>query len=52
MVEVHGATEAVEIAEAMRGMLQRIWNEQNRTKEALASARDFAAVSSHELRTP
>jgi two-component system, OmpR family, sensor histidine kinase PrrB len=51
-VEVRGASEAVEIAEAMRGMLQRIWNEQNRTKEALASARDFAAVSSHELRTP
>src|ERR1700744_2287422 len=51
-VEVDGAREAVEIAEAMRGMLQRIWNEQNRTKEALASARDFAAVSSHELRTP
>lgn len=51
-VEVHGASEAVEIAEAMRGMLQRIWNEQNRTQEALASARDFAAVSSHELRTP
>src|SRR5438270_620510 len=51
-VEVHGASEAVEIAEAMRGMLQRIWDEQHRTKEALASARDFAAVSSHELRTP
>jgi two-component system, OmpR family, sensor histidine kinase PrrB len=51
-VEVHGASEAVEIAEAMRGMLQRIWDEQVRTKEALASARDFAAVSSHELRTP
>jgi two-component system sensor histidine kinase PrrB len=51
-VEVHGATEAVEIAEAMRGMLQRIWDEQNRTKEALASARDFSAVTSHELRTP
>jgi two-component system, OmpR family, sensor histidine kinase PrrB len=51
-VEVRGATEAVEIAEAIRGMLQRIWDEQNRTKEALASARDFAAVSSHELRTP
>jgi two-component system sensor histidine kinase PrrB len=49
---VHGASEAVEIAEAMRGMLQRIWDEQIRTKEALASARDFAAVSSHELRTP
>lgn len=51
-VEVHGATEAIEIAEAMRGMLQRIWNEQIRTQAALASARDFAAVSSHELRTP
>jgi two-component system sensor histidine kinase PrrB len=51
-VEVHGASEAVEIAEAMRGMLQRIWDEQNRTMEALTSARDFAAVSSHELRTP
>ena len=33
-------------------MLQRIWNEQDRTKAALASARDFAAVSAHELRTP
>jgi two-component system sensor histidine kinase PrrB len=51
-IQVRGATEAVEIAEAIRGMLQNIWNEQNRTKEALASARDFAAVSSHELRTP
>jgi two-component system, OmpR family, sensor histidine kinase PrrB len=51
-VRVRGASEAVEIAEAMRGMLQRIWQEQDRTQEALASARDFAAVSSHELRTP
>ncbi|OBJ06257.1 sensor histidine kinase KdpD [Mycobacterium sp. 1465703.0] len=51
-VAVRGASEAVEIAEAMRGMLQRIWTEQDRTKDALASARDFAAVSSHELRTP
>ncbi|MDF2823370.1 MAG: histidine kinase [Mycobacterium sp.] len=51
-IEVRGATEAVEIAEAMRGMLQRLWKEQDRTKDALASARDFAAVSSHELRTP
>jgi len=51
-IQVRGASEAVEIAEAMRGMLQRIWNEQLRTKEALESARDFAAVSSHELRTP
>ena len=51
-IEVRGATEAVEIGEAMKGMLERIWKEQDRTKEALASARDFAAVSSHELRTP
>jgi two-component system, OmpR family, sensor histidine kinase PrrB len=51
-VEIRGATEAVEIADALNGMLQRIWKEQDRTKSALASARDFAAVSSHELRTP
>ncbi|OFJ53346.1 sensor histidine kinase [Mycolicibacterium grossiae] len=51
-VEVRGATEAVEIGEAVNGLVQRIWEEQDRTKSALASARDFAAVSSHELRTP
>lgn len=51
-VEVRGATEAVEIAEAVNGMLQRIWKEQDRTKAALTSARDFASVSAHELRTP
>jgi two-component system sensor histidine kinase PrrB len=51
-VEVQGATEAVEIADAIKGMLQRIWKEQERTKAALASARDFSAVSAHELRTP
>jgi two-component system, OmpR family, sensor histidine kinase PrrB len=51
-VEVQGATEAVEIADAIKGMLQRIWKEQDRTKAALASARDFSAVSAHELRTP
>ncbi|MGB3485781.1 MAG: HAMP domain-containing sensor histidine kinase [Mycobacterium sp.] len=51
-IEVAGATEAVEIAEAMRGMVQRLWTERARTQDALASARDFAAVSSHELRTP
>jgi two-component system sensor histidine kinase PrrB len=51
-VEIRGASEAVEIADAVKGMLQRIWKEQDRTKAALASARDFAAVSSHELRTP
>ncbi|MEZ0342075.1 ATP-binding protein [Mycobacterium sp. pV006] len=51
-VEVRGATEAVEIADAVNGLLQRIWKEQDRTKAALASARDFASVSAHELRTP
>ena len=51
-IEVRGATEAVEIADAVKGMLQRIWEAQDRTKAALASARDFSAVSAHELRTP
>ena len=51
-VEVRGATEAVEIGEAVNGLVQRIWDEQDRTNAALASARDFSAVSAHELRTP
>jgi len=51
-LEVTGATEAVEIGEALTGLLQRVSTEQGRTKAALASARDFAAVSAHELRTP
>jgi two-component system sensor histidine kinase PrrB len=51
-IDVRGATEAVEIADAVNGMVQRIWDEQDRTKAALVSSRDFAAVTSHELRTP
>ena len=51
-IEVRGATEAVEIADAVNGMVQRIWEEQDRTKAALVTSRDFAAVTSHELRTP
>ncbi|TPG35625.1 HAMP domain-containing sensor histidine kinase [Mycolicibacterium hodleri] len=51
-IDVRGATEAVEIADAINGMVQRIWDEQDRTKAALVSSRDFAAVTSHELRTP
>jgi two-component system, OmpR family, sensor histidine kinase PrrB len=51
-VNVRGVREAEEIAEAVEGMLARIGTEQQRTKEALESARDFAAVASHELRTP
>jgi two-component system, OmpR family, sensor histidine kinase PrrB len=51
-VKVRGVWEAMEIAEAVEGMLARIGTEQQRTKAALESARDFAAVVSHELRTP
>ena len=51
-VLVRGVREAVEIAEAVEGMLARIGIAQQRTKAALESARDFAAVASHELRTP
>ncbi|WP_197378483.1 sensor histidine kinase [Mycolicibacterium mengxianglii] len=51
-VQVRGVREAEEIAEAVEGMLARIGTEQQRTKDALESARDFAAVASHELRTP
>lgn len=51
-IDVRGATEAVEIADAVNGMVARIWEEQDRTKAALVSSRDFAAVTSHELRTP
>jgi two-component system, OmpR family, sensor histidine kinase PrrB len=51
-VQVRGVWEAVEIAEAVEGMIARIGNEQQRTKAALESARDFASVASHELRTP
>ncbi|SHV84047.1 signal transduction histidine kinase [Mycobacteroides abscessus subsp. abscessus] len=51
-IDVRGATEAVEIADAVKGLVDRVWEEKGRTKAALASARDFAAVSAHELRTP
>jgi two-component system, OmpR family, sensor histidine kinase PrrB len=51
-VQVRGVREAVEIADAVEGMLGRIGDEQQRTRAALESARDFAAVASHELRTP
>jgi len=51
-LQVRGVREAVEIAEAVEGMLDRIGTAQQRTKAALESARDFAAAASHELRTP
>jgi len=51
-VQVRGVSEAVEIGEAVEGMLARIGDEQAKTRAALDAARDFAAVASHELRTP
>jgi signal transduction histidine kinase len=51
-VQVRGVWEAVEISEAVEGMLARIGDEQQRTRAALEAARDFASVASHELRTP
>src|SRR6202008_4213824 len=51
-VQVRGVREAVEIAEAVEGMLARIGNEQQRTRAALESARDFAAAASHALPPP
>lgn len=49
---IRGAREAEDLADAIGHMLDRIGKAQNRTQEALGSARDFAAVSAHELRTP
>lgn len=47
-----GVREADELAVAIADMLQRLNDAQERTTEALGTARDFAAVSAHELRTP
>ncbi|MDJ0393843.1 HAMP domain-containing sensor histidine kinase [Rhodococcus sp. G-MC3] len=47
-----GVREADELAVAIADMLQRVNDAQDRTNEALGTARDFAAVSAHELRTP
>ncbi len=47
-----GVREADELAVAIADMLRRLNDAQERTTEALGTARDFAAVSAHELRTP
>lgn len=49
---VRGTREAEELSEAIHSMLSRIELDRSRTKQALESARDFARVSAHELRTP
>lgn len=47
-----GARESEELAEALTRLLGRVHDEQDRTRRALDSARDFAATARHELRTP
>ncbi|MCJ0906488.1 sensor histidine kinase KdpD [Rhodococcus sp. ARC_M6] len=49
---VRGTREAEELSEAIHSMLSRIELDRSRTKQALESARDFARISAHELRTP
>ena len=51
-VEIRGATEAGESADAGKGRLRRSGKDRDRPKAALASARDFASAAAHELRTP
>ncbi|MGV8875599.1 MAG: sensor histidine kinase [Rhodococcus sp. (in: high G+C Gram-positive bacteria)] len=51
-VSVRGVKEAENISEAMDKMVARINNANNRIEVTLRSARDFAAVSAHQLRTP
>ena len=51
-VQVRGVCEAVEIGEAVEGMLARIRDEQAKHQSGIGIRRDFAAVASHELRTP
>ncbi|WP_446225129.1 HAMP domain-containing sensor histidine kinase [Nocardia sp. IBHARD005] len=47
-----GAREAEELSDAINRMLTRLETAHGETRQALASARDFAAVCAHELRTP
>ncbi|MFE5479149.1 ATP-binding protein [Nocardia sp. NPDC056541] len=47
-----GAKEAEELSDAINRMLARLETAHGQTRQALASARDFAAVCAHELRTP
>ncbi|WP_137872467.1 HAMP domain-containing sensor histidine kinase [Rhodococcus sp. Q] len=47
-----GAREAEELAGALRQLLEANADERARTRSALETARDFAAASAHELRTP
>ncbi|MGS2809638.1 HAMP domain-containing sensor histidine kinase [Nocardia sp. MW-W600-9] len=47
-----GAREAEELSDAITRMLTRLETAHGETRQALAGARDFAAVCAHELRTP
>lgn len=50
--QVNGAIEAEELASALRQLLEANAHERARTASALQTARDFAAASAHELRSP
>ncbi|MFD4367130.1 sensor histidine kinase [Rhodococcus sp. NPDC058521] len=52
MPTASGAREADELAAAAESMLRDVSEAQTATNAALATARDFAAVSAHEIRTP
>src|SRR5690606_33289412 len=47
-----GVREAEDLSDAITRMLARLETAHAETRQALASARDFAAVCAHELRTP
>ncbi len=47
-----GSRESEELADALTRLLDRVHDEQDRTRRALDSARVFAAAARHELRTP
>ncbi|MFE3545866.1 ATP-binding protein [Nocardia sp. NPDC059177] len=47
-----GVREAEELSDAITRMLARLETAHGETRQALAGARDFAAVCAHELRTP
>lgn len=51
-VEAAGVQEAEKLADALNTMLERVDRAQAETAAALETARDFAAVAAHELRTP
>lgn len=52
VLRAEGSRESEELAAALTELLARVERAQAGTREALATARDFAAAADHELRTP